>query len=548
MNAAVNRLRANMAKLAKAGGVQAGRRPAGGGQGGGAGSGIIGQIFMPKLMKALPFDLRKLSGGVGFFGAAAAGLSTYLAIVGKNWYEWYEMIQSTRKELGLTSPETDKFGADVLSMTAKYGVAMDRVGNIARFVGQGTDIARGGVVKLAGALANISDASGASEESVKRFGFMLNRTLGMSTDMTEKVSTGVLAIARSSHVSMEDLQGDLLSARDALFIASKDIGGPEATKSFAALAAGMREAGAESQDVRAVMAKLQDRSSKLFSVFAGSGYDLNVLKGYLKTVKEEIDANSLSAAASGDIWDKLGSVALSKLAESAADTGVNLEEFTEKFNMSPEQRKAFVESTLNPIDKLKRVWNGFMADQVKGLASILEGWENWHGSAGMLLEDFRDMTKVIGQFIFQMRDWNAEADKAYKADKNVALINEHAKQLQKESETKQKKFLSAHPFSSKLAPRILSNVEANALARQHLLDFSAVQNVPPAAETAAGAADPTVELHKRELVLLGKLKDEFANVATQAFLRGARYFGAGGGGSNGSQSTNPMVDAQRGAR
>lgn len=536
-----------MAKLAKAGGVQPGRRPAGGGRGGGPGSGILSQIFVPKLLKMFPFDLKILSGRVGVFGATLAGVSNYLAIVGKNWFEWYQQIQDTRKALGLTEPDTKKFGMEVLGMTAKFGVAMDRVGNIARFVGQGTDVARSGIVKLAGALANISESSGASEDSVKHFGFLLNRTLGLSTEMTARVSTGILAVARSGHVAMEDLQNDLMAGRDAIFVASKQIGGPEAINRFAALATGMREAGAESRDVQAIMGALTDRSSKLFQTFAGSGYDLQVLQNYMRGIAKQIQAGSLSAAAAGDIWDKLGAVTLAKLADSTLDSTQRLNTFNTTLKMSEEQRKNFVESTLSPIDKIKRTFREFMADQTQAMEAILGGWEKWAVISDVLLEKFRGMTKAIGGFIFQMMEWNAEANRATEADKKIALINTFAKQIQRESQG----FFGGG----------LSNVEANTIARQRLIEqhkagvplsaadkeiiFGKAANVAPTAESPGSSRDPAVELQKRQLQQLQEINTNLERAQTQETLRSARYGGGGADGTSSTHPNSPMVDTQR---
>jgi hypothetical protein len=401
-------LRKALQLLQRAGDTEEGKKPSDADNERGKG-GIISKIFLPKLLKRIPKDLKLLAGQVGFLGATFAGLGIYLSVIGKRWFSWFNMIMDTRKEMGLTLPEAQKFGANVLSMTARFGVAMDKVSNIARFVGAGTKIAHNSVVQLAGALAMISEASGASEQAVGDLGFLLHRTMGLNEEAAEAASAGVLGVARNTGVTMDALIGHLKAAQKAIFIAMQDpnVSGEQALSRIAALAAGMVKAGASTAQVDSVMATLGDRSSNLFKVWAGGKFSLENLNNYMEGIAEQIKSGAIAAASAGEIWDKLGPITLAKLAESAKGAKVDVEEFNRILAMTPEERAKWVAGTIGPLQRLGLAWGKFFGEQTKAFNEILGGPMTWFLNKIADIADgavyyFNLMTKNLGYLMFIM--------------------------------------------------------------------------------------------------------------------------------------------------
>lgn len=601
-------LRRALQLLQKAGDTEEGKKPSDADTERGKG-GIISKIFLPKLLKRIPKDLKLLAGSVGFTGAALAGLSVYLGVMGKKWFSWFNMIMDTRKEMGLTLPEAQKFGANVLSMTAKFGIAMDKVSNIARFVGTGTDIANNKVVELAGHLALLAKTTGASEQSVSDLGFFLHRTMGMSEELAKSVSTSVVGIARKTHVSMEALQTDIQAGRKAIFIAAKDIGGPAALGKLTAIAAGMRQVGARTDEVGSIMETLGDKSSKLFQVFAGSGYNLQTLQRYMSGIAQQINSGALAAASAGEIWEKLGPITLEKLAKSTDNTAASMKEFARIQNMTAKDQEAFLQETLGPLDRLGLAFGKFFGEQTKAFNAIVGGPMTWFlNKVADIAEGavyyFNLMTKNLGYMLFIMgATWGDIKDAAIEVfgdiwttwkslggaaidwigdklktvwdglKKAKAFVDTLTGKTAKVNAAAENRVALVNPHAAQIkALEGVTNTEANKRARQHLMGraqdnpsslspaerevvfgaatppASPVINVP-APTTPVSEAPGTKKDPAVELMKEQLKVLNKLNTNQEEAMKKADLdrsrYSSGSGGGSSSQPTNPLVDSQR---
>lgn len=532
--------------LQKTTGIKPGKAPSKSDVDSGKG-GILSQIFMPKLLRALPGDVSKLTKAIGPMSGALGALAVYAAYLTKQWYNWYTLITDTRKTIGLSMPEARDFGMEVLSMTSRFGIAMDRVANTARFVGQGTNIAETGVVRLGAALVNIADASKSAEGTTQQFGFMLNRTMKMSEDQTAATAAGVLAISRNAHVAMEDLQKDLMSGRQAIFLAQKTIGGPEAISRFGALAAGMRNVGAEGHEVRAVMGELGNRSSKLFKIFAASKYDMGEFQKTLSGILKGIKSGTLESAALGEVWDRLGPITLEKLAEGAQDTKDDMAEFNRVVGLSAKAREEWVLSTLSPLDRLGRSFGRFFGMQKEGFTKLVEG------PMDRFLNKLADMSEYGVEVFDILTD---------KIGKDLYIAWEQLLKGPVSTFIGDLKWLYEKIFENPLtakkitAPKTppetatwmegkpwLATPPAEPTGATGRWRGAKPMAFPPNSAAPSVKKDPAVELLGRQLQTLQRIADGQDEAAKKADLERTRYNGPTTGSA--ASEMNPMVQAQR---
>lgn len=368
------------------------------------------------LSRMIPLNfLKKVSGPikqvatrlVALYGAQKVATFFLGKTVGQ-WGEFYVQMQDLRREAQLSQVDIRDFGAQVISASTSYGVALNKVANIARFVGQGTNIARTGVARLAADLANISDLGGITEQNAAAFGHFLSRQLEMTEEQAFKTSAAIIGISRATNVSADAITGILNTqeAQQAIALAAQTVGSKEAVNNIAALSAELIKAGATSDQAQEVIAKLSDRSTRLFRLYAGSEFTFEGLTRAMIGANAQVEQGGLQAAAVGKVWDDLGSRNIKFLNKALGNLEGTQSSFNNVMNMSRKGIQDWLEQDMSPLQRISRSFSKFWTDQVQAIDGLLGGagrrfieWISWVGVEG--LNHFREFTKWLGGKFYQ---------------------------------------------------------------------------------------------------------------------------------------------------
>ncbi len=539
----------------------------------------------------IPLDLLKqLSGPIGKFArgltAVAIGYkiaSTYVKNTVGVWSQFYVQMQDLRREAQMSQVDIGKFSTQVISSSAAYGIALSKVANMARFVGSGINLASGNVAQLSADLQNLAELTGAEPEVVGRLGQFLFRQLELSEEQTFKVSAAISAVGRSVNVSQQEMTTRLLKAKEAIAIAAETLGKEGAVKSFAALIGSMKQAGATSEDIDKVMAKLGDRGSLLGRRFAGAGFEFTALQKDMSGVTAIMEKGGMQAAAMAEIWDNLGVTTLKVLGRGLKRVEENAKPFEQIMRMSKESVKAWVEQDIGPMERIGRVFKAFWADQIKSMNGLfgkdIKQWGRDWGFAFVIIRDgFNDMTKWIGERLpgawaglqKTMKDWGGTissigrsikvwiVDNTRWAIDNISTLLTKFERVQRfwdeltggANRRADESVKLITKFAEAAARAGMSNVDANALARDKIqgdvnaqgsfkgltnrervaaMQFGIKPQVPKS-ESPSNSKDPTIQVLNNSLEELKHMRQEAAEERLKQELRNSGYVGGGVGG------------------
>lgn len=173
--------------------------------------------------------------------------------------EHVQTMETYRKETGMTAQETHDFSEEVVRATARYGIALNRVGMIATFVSKGLKKGHAEVVRMAGSLSDLGDTTGLTDETARDLAFTLTRQFGVAAPVATKQIHVLAAAARQAKVPLEDVASVLAENTEALRF--EEIG--VATRQLGSLATSLLEVGATKGQVSSVVGAISDLESGL---------------------------------------------------------------------------------------------------------------------------------------------------------------------------------------------------------------------------------------------------------------------------------------------
>jgi len=355
----------------------------------------------------------------GLLAAGKAGVKaldsirTVLEHTLPQWVEHADTMNLYRKEAGLTREEIQEFSNEVILSSSRYGVALSRVAHMARFVGKGLDEGREKAVRLSSAMADLSDWTGATDDSINDLTFTLYRQFNVQASKTQNMLYGLTFAARDANVPLEDIVRTLGGSAEAL----RSLPIEQAIRDFGALAIGMTKAGATGSQVQEIMSQLGDTKSPLRQLFRSSGkdilqftenlrYQVQNLRDQLKLGRIDTDQYDVSVSQLASNYN-ISSFSIEKFADSYDHLGGTIKAFDEVMNKSTEENRKRLEgegSALTKFSKRLETWkSGFYKtfEDLWGPKSAIWGW----------LEDVMD----------GMEDFATEIDKTSKTAKKFGI-------------------------------------------------------------------------------------------------------------------------------
>lgn len=305
--------------------------------------------------------------------------------------EHVETMEKYRKEAGLTQGEIADFSAEVISSSTKYGVALSRVASMAAFVGKGLGKGREKAVQLSAAMANLNDATGATDETTGRLSSVLFRLFNVEAEKTENLMYGIAEVARESHVPLEDINAALADNKDAL--RALPIG--RSIKEFSSFVATMIEAKAGTEQYYEVLQNLgnvESNTRKKFDaiVDAGGGMKefMQDLTKQVEVFRGQLDAGTISQASYERSLYKLGEnfglhrFTMEKMADSYGNMSSRMQTFDEIQAKSVEENRKNTDARLSALARLGKkteTWTAAIAGYFEELWGPRAGvWGHLH--------------------------------------------------------------------------------------------------------------------------------------------------------------------------
>jgi hypothetical protein len=368
------------------------------------------QSFLAKMLpldvlKALGGPLGRLAGKLGALYATQKIGGFFLRKTIGDWGKFYVQMQDIRRETQMTQTDIAEFSSQVISSSASYGIALNKVANMARFVGQGMNLARTGVARLAGDLQNVAELTATTDETMGKFGHFLHRQLRLTEDQAFQSTVAITALSRATNVAQEQITTHMNNAQKAISIMAQEVGPQEAVNRMGALIASMVKAGARTEDVSAVTDTLSDRQSKLFRILAANEFEFSDLQNVMTGVNKQISKGGLAAAATERTWS-LGVQTLKSLHRALGGVKETQAATIPIMNMNRKALQNYVEQDMSPLQRIGRAFNKFWTDQVKAINELagpaVRQWaQDWGFAAEIMLNKFRELTKWLGGKMYE---------------------------------------------------------------------------------------------------------------------------------------------------
>jgi hypothetical protein len=335
----------------------------------------------------------------GALNLAIKGLTITVGKALDNWKNFTVEQEKYARATGMTRDETREFSAEIISASSKYGVALDKVQNMANFLGKGMKGARKEVARFAGDLSNFADLTESGEENTQQLARVMTRRMGMGFDQTEKAMFGYRAMAKEAGIETSELTQ--LLAENENFIRVKGKKGAELMAAQgAAMAASMREAGFDFTHTQEVMRALGDQESKLMDHFRTAGFDVTKLAFQMKGLTNTLDPNNPAAyeKAISDMEQTFGisRQAIEAMAASADDINNKMETYTDTTAQDLVKLRADLEDSAGPLKKLERSWNKVVNSMTGVLNDILfPALEFWIDKIEMIVQGVKGLLGIV---------------------------------------------------------------------------------------------------------------------------------------------------------
>ena len=356
---------------------------------------------LAKMFESFPTATRGAMALSGVLGKgltfAIDGLTKVVNKAFESWKEFTVQQEEFARATGMSQDQVREFSVEVISASSKYGVALDKVQNMAHFVAKGYKGAQKEVVRFSGAISNFADLTGSGEEETGKLARALSRRLGMGFEGAEKAMFGYRAIAKSARIETSELTQVLSENENFLRVKGKK-GVALMSAQGAAIAASMRESGAEVDSVREVMSALGDQNSRLMDHFRTSGFDVTKLSKQMRNLTSTLDPSHPAAyeKAISDLESTFGvsRQAIEAMANSADGIGKKMDIYRETTGRELVDLRNELEQTTGPLKKLERSWNRVMNSMtgvlnstllpalqfwVDKLDDVIKGWEYLFG-------------------------------------------------------------------------------------------------------------------------------------------------------------------------
>jgi hypothetical protein len=368
-------------------------------------------------------------GFVKMGGLAAKGISVLTKVLELSFDEWSKhtmMMEKYRKEASLTKQEAGDFSMQVISASARYGVALTRVGMIATSISKGLGKSRGEAVKLAAAMGDLGDVTGMTDETAVSLSETFFRQFNLSATDSSKSIHGLAEMAREAHMPMEEMGNIIGRNAEALRVLPIK----EAAKQLGALAATMREQGASVEQIDGVVAKFGDTNSRLYKTFIGLGKSvpktIDFMGQKVKFLREQFQKGAIdhtqyevNLSRLGQQYD-LSRFQLEKMADSVGGLEGKMKSFDEVDKLSAEELQKRNESRATSFTKfgkrLESLKSGFAKyfdslwgpnaaiwgaldqwmDKISDVADAVDKF--WQGFMGHLSEGLKAWTSFIKGF------------------------------------------------------------------------------------------------------------------------------------------------------
>jgi hypothetical protein len=325
----------------------------------------------------------------------------YLVDIG---VDYQEMLIGIRKNLMSNSKEASAFGQQMLEGSARYGVAMNKIGLIATAMAHGTDVARANSVTLAAALGNIAERTDLSTESTAKFGQMLTSVNGMAMFGTKKTVQAMFAlqeVASASNMSMENMVQTVMDSQDPINALGGDT--KKITQKFVDLAGAINHSGGSMGTAKKVMSEVSKEGTRLNAVFKGNDQSFRKMseimrhlvissKGNLNNLQDQAAQYGLTtteamelAAAQEHITENEGKFATA-MGASEADIQAIQEQRMGTWEKAGYQFSKLMGGVKQELTSATDYWAKFLSPPMEGFTGLMEEWNKIfrRGTAGII--------------------------------------------------------------------------------------------------------------------------------------------------------------------
>jgi hypothetical protein len=455
-------------------------------------------------------------------------------------------LEQYRKEAGLTFAEIHEFSSEVISSSTKYGVALSRVSTMATFIGKGLGTAREQAIKLSGAMTDLGDFTGATDETLGDLSRDLHRLFNVEAERAQNLMYGLGQVARDSHAPLEDVAAALANSEEALRVLPIE----ESTKQLGSFVAVMIESGAEAKHYNEVLGQLGDTSSASRLKFDAIVQSGGGMREFMQDITRQVDVfrgrlqdGTVTQAGYNRAIENLSTnFGLSSFTmEKMADSWDNMSDRTRAFDVvqgkSVEENRAAMEARASGLTRFgkkmeayKNTVMGYFND-LWGPDSAIWGW-------------LTDVTEGVEKFIVKTTDAIATVHNLYTGDKNIV---DFVAKNDFERYTQEKGIIKARV---NLMQAKGLDVEASRYGKEQLADLEKRYQgrdieVPPAvAPSPDQAAEDNSELTaamKEVAANTRSMKSSNEELARKARLEGARSNGINGGRNRATAASEGII-------
>jgi hypothetical protein len=349
---------------------------------------------LAKMAEKLPLFAKFAKALVPILGVALnpaiAGLTLTVGKALEKWKEFTIEQEKFSRAMGMTRDEVREFSAEVISASGKYGVALGKVQNMSFFLAKGYKGARHELLQFSGAMSNFVDITETSEESAQKLAFVLTRRMKVSFNDAEKAMYGFREVAKDSSIAVEEII-DILGEHDSFLRVQGKKNALVMAAQGAALIGSMREVGAKTEEVNAVIAQLGDQSSKLMDHFRTANFDVRKFADQIgqlvSTMRAAGEGTPAYEKALADLGERFGLTQFTAeaIADSVGLLTKKMDIFDKAMDTSVEEHRKKAESELGLWKKWGRSWEKV----VSGVSGSVE-W--WFGPGSVMYQTFDQFT------------------------------------------------------------------------------------------------------------------------------------------------------------